>query len=184
MFKYIVSGLLGLSISFSGMANANSYALNQVYAELVGTQGEIAFPADFQRNLVHLGTTAVMSESMRVQNLNGIYTQAAAVEAYNSTGKWPDGTLFVKDVKLVSSERLTTGLVYHQQANDVFFVMIKDTQGRFANNPHWGEGWGWAMFDATPTVNVSESRAQCQACHAPRRDNDWLYTDQYPALLN
>ncbi len=84
MFKYIVSGLLGLSISFSGMANANSYALNQVYAELVGTQGEIAFPADFQRNLVHLGTTAVMSESMRVQNLNGIYTQAAAVEAYKN----------------------------------------------------------------------------------------------------
>ena len=183
MYKRFVLSVIGLTLSLGGIAYANNYPIDKVYAQLVDEQGNIAFPADFQQSLIHLGTTAVMSESMRVQNLNGIYTQAEALNAYNQTGLWPDGTLFVKDVKLVSSERLTTGLVYHQQANDVFFVMIKDTQGRFANSPHWGEGWGGAMFDATPKVNVSENKAQCQACHAPRRENDWLYTDQYPALF-
>ncbi|RKF15771.1 hypothetical protein DBZ36_15455 [Alginatibacterium sediminis] len=165
----------------------NSYASladpADTFGELVDDTGTIAFPHAFQTQLVHLGTTAVVGENMLLKNLNGIYTQEASIEIYNQTGLWPDGTVFVKDVKHVSSERLSTGLVYHQQNNDIFFVMVKDTQQRFTQNQHWGEGWGWAMFGQAPEMNESPNRQFCQACHAPRESNDWLFTDQYPALL-
>jgi hypothetical protein len=26
--------------------------------------------------------------------------------------------------------------------------MIKDKKGRFPENANWGEGWGWALFNA------------------------------------
>ncbi|RJG50501.1 cytochrome P460 family protein [Motilimonas pumila] len=153
------------------------------YQDLVDQQGEIHFPVDFQTELVHLGTTVVMAEDMKPANLNGIYTQQKAINHYNQTGEWLDGTVFVKDVKFVPTERLTTGLVGHQEGNDIFFVMVKDNQQRFSGHENWGDGWGWAMYGAKPTMNESPNKEFCQGCHMPRKDNQWLYTDQYPALL-
>ncbi|GLP95536.1 hypothetical protein GCM10007895_08420 [Paraferrimonas sedimenticola] len=153
------------------------------YQELVSASGEIAFPADFQTQLIHLGTNAVMGEGGEVQNLNGIYTQKLALEAFNQTGEWPDGTVFFKDIKFAKAEKLNTGTVYHQQGSDIFFVMVKDTRGRFVSSPHWSDGWGWAMFDPEPKANVSPNSSFCKTCHAPRQHTDWLYIDQYPALI-
>lgn len=167
-------------------ANSAFAALNEPadsYIELVNNQGDIVFPHEFQTELVHLGTTVVIGEDMKPANLNGIYTQRAAIDHYNKTGEWLDGTVFVKDVKLVPTERLTTGLVGHQEGNDVFFVMVKDNENRFSESEHWGDGWGWAMFGAKPTHNESPNKEFCQGCHSPRKDTQWLYVDQYPALL-
>ncbi|GLS83057.1 cytochrome P460 family protein [Paraferrimonas haliotis] len=156
----------------------------QSYAQLVDDKGNISFPTHFQTDLVHLGTTAVFADGKQLQNLNGIYTQKLSIEHFNKTGEWLDGTVFFKDIKFVEKQPMTTGLVYHQQGNDVFFVMIKDNKGRFAGNPHWGEGWGWAMFDAEPGDNISDNRQFCQACHEPRKDWQWLHLEQYPKLIN
>ncbi|GAL33272.1 hypothetical protein JCM19240_1968 [Vibrio maritimus] len=103
--------------SFAMVAMLTAFGTNaslsnpaDTYKELVDNKGNISFPTDFQTELVHVGTTAVIApDSKRVQNLNGIYAQGAAVEHYNSTGEWPDGTVFVKDVKHTQSEHLTTG---------------------------------------------------------------------------
>ncbi|MEZ8825610.1 cytochrome P460 family protein [Vibrio amylolyticus] len=175
---------LTITLLTSSFALADISKPTDTYKELVDKTGAITFPADFQTQLVHVGTTVVLSEEkVTPQNINGIYTQKEAIDAYNKTGQWPDGTLFVKDVKLTKGERLTTGAVFHQRGNDVFFVMIKDTEGRFTDNVNWGDGWGWAMFDAEPKQNVSPNKEFCQGCHAPRQSNDWLYTDQYPSIV-
>lgn len=181
MKKYLLSPLLATLLSSSAFAALETPA--DTYQDLVGKKGEISFPASFQTELTHLGTTVVIGEDMKPANLNGIYTQKVSIEHYNQTGEWLDGTVFVKDVKFVKSERLTTGLVGHQEGNDIFFVMIKDNKNRFSNDDNWGDGWGWAMFGSEPTVNESTNKDFCQGCHMPRKDNQWLYTDQYPALI-
>ena len=34
--------------------------------------------------------------------------------------------------------------------------MIKDAKGRFPGNDLWGDGWGWALFEAKdPKKNVA-----------------------------
>lgn len=61
--------------------------------------------------------------------------------------------------------------------------MIRDNEGRFKDNPNWGDGWGWGMFGVEPTVNESPNKEFCQGCHNPRKDNNYLYTDQYPSIV-
>ncbi|MFL2545863.1 MAG: cytochrome P460 family protein [Candidatus Rariloculaceae bacterium] len=65
-----------------------------------------------------------------------------------------------------------------------WFVIIKDSEGRFAGNPLWGEGWGWVLFQTGDNRdNVATSYASdCLGCHVPARDNDWVYIEAYPTL--
>jgi hypothetical protein len=62
--------------------------------------------------------------------------------------------------------------------------MIKDTQGRFAGNGTWGDGWGWALFKTdAPAKNLATDYVKdCLACHVPAKQNDWIYVDAYPTL--
>ncbi len=50
---------------------------------------------------------------------------------------------------------MTTGTISHADSLIGWFVMVKDSQGRYASNkPVWGDGWGWSWFDAAnPSVS-------------------------------
>ncbi|MEL7374909.1 MAG: cytochrome P460 family protein [Pseudomonadota bacterium] len=60
----------------------------------------------------------------------------------------------------------------------------KDTKGRFADNPLWGEGWGWALYkpDAPQTNVATDFQKDCIGCHIPAKDTDYVYVDAYPTL--
>lgn len=66
-----------------------------------------------------------------------------------------------------------------------WFVMVKDTEGRFENNPIWGDGWGWALYKPdAKTVNVAKDyKKDCLGCHISAKGKDWIYTEAYPTLL-
>jgi len=66
-----------------------------------------------------------------------------------------------------------------------WFVMIKDTKGRFAQNPVWGDGWGWALFKPSQLArNVAANySSDCLGCHVPAKANDWVYIEAYPTLI-
>jgi len=65
-----------------------------------------------------------------------------------------------------------------------WFVMIKDAKGRFAGNPLWGEGWGWALYKPdNKSTNIStDYKADCLGCHIPAKNKDWVYVEAYPTL--
>lgn len=67
-----------------------------------------------------------------------------------------------------------------------WFVMVKDTKGRFGSNPLWGDGWGWALFNADrPNIPVTRNyKTECVGCHVPARDDDWIYLSGYPVLTD
>ena len=64
--------------------------------------------------------------------------------------------------------------------------MVKDSENRFAENPIWGDGWGWALFKPDDKgKNVSRDyKVDCLGCHIPAKDTDWVYTEAYPTLLS
>ncbi|MGR9045740.1 MAG: cytochrome P460 family protein, partial [Gammaproteobacteria bacterium] len=84
----------------------------------------------------------------------------------------------------IGSGERTTGRAQWATGIASWFVMIKDTEGRFKASPHWGDGWGWALFQAeNPAVNDSKGYAEsCQGCHIPAKHNDWVYLEGYPTL--
>lgn len=106
--------------------------------------------------------------------MHDVYTPRETITAYNNTGEFPDGAVLVKEVRESKSGRLTTGHAAWSTDIKVWFMMVKDQKGRFKDNPHWGEGWGWALFEAKdPKRNVSAAyETSCIACHTPVKDSD------------
>ncbi len=170
----------------SDAAPASSSAAQQStsgYDTIVSEDGAISFPADY-KTWAHMGSWAVVNEGGEGNGMHNVFTTPDVIEAFKATGKFPDGAVLVKEVLASEGTELTTGSANWATDPQVWFVMVKDTQGRFEGNGLWGNGWGWALFNAdAPTVQVaSDFNNDCLGCHVPAQDTDWIYTYAYPAL--
>lgn len=150
----------------------------------VDADGNINLPDNFRRQMVHLGSWFVPQGD--ASGFHDVYADAATVDAYRETGQFADGAILVKELRASLAGDYSTGKGVHHAITDVkqWFVMVKDTEGRFADNPSWGDGWGWALFKPDePAKNASSDyKADCLGCHVPARDNDWVYIEAYPTL--
>ncbi|SHE57284.1 Cytochrome P460 [Microbulbifer donghaiensis] len=155
------------------------------FSPLVDTDGQIQYPRNFRTEMVHLGSWFVPAGE--ASGFHDVYTERASVEAFRKTGKFPDGATLVKELRHSKSGTYTTGENVSHATGEIkqVFVMIKDAQGRFADNPLWAEGWGWALFKPDNlSKNVAKSfKADCYACHLPAKNNDWVYIEGYPTLI-
>ena len=155
------------------------------FSEFVDKDGEIRLPTGYKQNWAHLGSWAVARKSgSDVFETHDVYTPRETITAFNKTGEFSDGAVLVKEVRKAKSDRLTTGHAAWSTDMKIWFVMIKDQKGRFEDNEHWGDGWGWALFEAKdPTKNVSNGyQASCIDCHVPVEESDWVYVYGYPDL--
>jgi hypothetical protein len=155
------------------------------FSPFVDKDGNISRPTDYKQKWAHLGSWAVAKKKdSSVIEMHDVYTPHETIVAFNKTGEFPDGTVLVKEVHKSKNARLTTGHAAWSSDMKVWFVMIKDKKGRFKDNDHWGEGWGWALFEAKdPTKNVSvDYESSCISCHTPVEESDWVYRYGYPDL--
>ena len=149
--------------------------------------GNIKLPdVDYRKDWVSLGPWAVAAEEgeQGSQGIHAVYTQLESVEAYRKTGKFPDGAVLIKELFSTVTEEMTTGTVSRADQTTGWFVMIKDSTGRFPDNKLWGDGWGWAYFDAKDRVKTktTDYEADCKGCHVPVENSDWVYVQGYPVL--
>jgi cytochrome c len=155
------------------------------FSPYVTKDGGISLPADYRTKFTHLGTWAVATKPGKpVDELHGVYARPEDVQAYRRDGKFPDGAVLVKDVTSVGSDKLTTGQATRATDIKIWFVMIKDAKGRFPKNDLWGDGWGWALYEAKdPKQNVAtDYKTDCKICHIPAKKDDWVYIQGYPVL--
>jgi hypothetical protein len=154
------------------------------YSPYVDDEGNISFPTGFRTSMVHLGSWFVPEGG--ASGFHDVYTERGTVEAYRKTGEFPDGAMLVKELRASSVGSYTTGqgVSYATDGLKQWFVMIKDTKGRFADNPLWGDGWGWALYkpDNRETNVATNYKADCLGCHVPAKENDWVYIEAYPTL--
>lgn len=154
------------------------------FERFVAEDGSFTFSGERAREgLVHLGSWFVPEGG--AAGFHHVYTQPQAIEAFRTTGTFPDGTVLVKELRGHARADYTTGTnVASATEPTQWFVMVKDRSGRFPDHPLWQEGWGWALFKAdAPARNVATSfAADCQGCHTPARETDWVYTRGYPVL--
>lgn len=184
--KYLIVLLFaGLAAVGGDAAKAEDLA-QTTFRDVVDAQGGISLPRDFRLHWTHLGSWLVAKPDAPGHGFHDVYTQTAAAEAYRRTGAFPDGTVLVKEIRALGSGALTTGQAQWATDTKVWFVMVKDSRGRFAGNPHWAQGWGWALFDAkAPSANASKGFTEtCQGCHIPAKQTDWVFVDGYPTLRN
>lgn len=154
------------------------------YSPYVDQQGEISLPEDFRKRFAHLGSWFVPKGD--ASGFHDVYTQQDTIEHFRKTGDFPDGAVLVKELRAASSGHYTTGsdVSYANDQVKQWFVMVKDTKSRFAGNPLWGDGWGWALFKPdNPARNLTNNyKSDCLGCHVPAKADDWVYTEAYPVL--
>ncbi|GJL80057.1 MAG: hypothetical protein NPINA01_30460 [Nitrospinaceae bacterium] len=123
-----------------------------------------------------------------------VYTQPETIDYYLEHGRYPDGAVLVKELLHADTMPMTTGeAVSHATTIKGWFVLVRDTQGRYKESKLWGDGWGWSLFNADDAVKTvsTDYQADCLGCHLPAKqlarpdaqeDDKWIYTLGYPVL--
>jgi hypothetical protein len=154
-------------------------------AAVVDAQGDLHVPSNYRAAYEFLGTWAIAADKdVGSRELHTVYASPGTIAAYRASGRFPDGTVLIKEVYETSTAPLTTGTVSHARALKGWFVMVKDSKNTHPGNPLWGDGWGWSWFDAGNPVKTTSTdyKKDCLGCHVPAHDTDWVYTSGYPVL--
>ena len=170
-------------------------SITSTYETLVDDKGNITLPKNFRTDWTFIGTWSIASKDVEknssanaqgAEGLHNVYTQREAVDYFQKNSQFPDGAVIIKELLKAVTAPMTTGIVSRGDEVEGWFVMVKDTEGRFSSNPLWGDGWGWALFNADqPDKTVTKNyKAECLGCHIPARNDDWIYLSGYPLLTD
>ncbi|WP_293369267.1 cytochrome P460 family protein [Nevskia sp.] len=187
MQRFIPLGM-ATALAVASLAPLTVAAADNRFSAHVDSSGQISLPKDFRSTWTHLGSWVVQQDGAPGQGFHDVYTEPTSAAAFRKTGQWPDGATLVKEIRSIRSGALTTGPGLWAGDNKVWFVMIKDSKGRFRSQEktkgNWGDGWGWALFDAKdPSKNLSASHEKdCKGCHLPAQATDWVFVEGYPTL--
>jgi Cytochrome P460 len=152
---------------------------------VVDASGNIKVPTDYRTTYQYLGTWAVASDQDKgSKELHIVYASPGTVDAFRTSGHFPDGTVLVKEVYHTATGSMTTGTVSRTGALEGWFVMIRDSKDTHPGNKLWGNGWGWSWFNADNPAKTTSTdfSANCLPCHIPAKSTDWIYTQGYPVL--
>lgn len=179
-----VPAVLFAAVCFNNSAIAmGDFIEEKTFSPSVSDDGEITLPEDFRNNMSHLGSWFVPEGG--ASGFHDVYAQPEAVAEYRESGKFPDGTVLVKELRGSIAGSYSTGEGVQRATDQIkqTFVMIKDSQNRFPDSAQWGDGWGWALFKPGNAANLStDYKADCLGCHVPAKATDWIYIEGYPTL--
>jgi len=172
------------------MTDAKSFAPN-VHQDT----GAISVPHNY-REWPILGTWAhaKVEGPPGLKEYHVVFTQPETIGYYKKKRGFPDGAVLVKELLNVDTMSMTTGpAVGHATTIKGWFVLVRDTKGRFKESGLWGNGWGWSLFNQDDSQHsVSKNyQTDCIPCHTPARElapgnavdaDKWIYSFGYPVL--
>lgn len=159
------------------------------------SEGRLVQPKDF-REMVFIGAPltphGLNDGKANFPEFHNVYVQPAAFKAYRATGKWPEGTMMIKELQLVDhpkgdfpdgSRILPSGRGYFPGAVNGLDVSVKDSK-RFAKS----QNWGYFNFNhaAPPYLTAApvKSVEECAGCHIANAHEDMVYIKLYKPLLD
>ena len=188
-FLKVAVGLAGVSaiivVTAHGQIDPSPSSNEPKREAIADSGGNLHVPHGYRTTYQLLGSWAVANnQGHGSKELHVVYASPETIAAYRSDGRFPDGAVLVKEVFQAATGQMTTGTVSRAETLKGWFVMLKDSNGRYARNKLWGDGWGWSWFDAdNPSKTTStDYKTNCRACHVPAQASDWVYVDGYPPL--
>ncbi len=111
-----------------------------------------------------------------------VYIDPASFATYKKTGKFPDGTVLVKELAGVGAKSSSSGNGYFAGEFVGVAATVKDAK-RFAKEPG---NWAYFSFMGDGGKALASAKAQptaaCNACHQQSAAEDLVFTQHYPVL--
>jgi len=171
----IAAGLLGL-------------ALTTLRAQSAGprftSDGQLIRPDDY-REWIYLssglgmtyGVAGKVANAAIGERFDNVFVTPEAYRAFLRTGKWPDKTMFVLEVRASSTNGSINKGGHYQEDVVGLEAHVKD-EARFPGK--------WAFFDLGTSASSAKPFApdsKCQACHAESGAVDETFVQFYPTLI-
>ncbi len=195
MRKYLATGLLVAAAIVAGAAMFHSRpvaAQGKQSGAVFTPDGKMKLPSGY-REWVFIGApltpNALNKGKASFPEFHNVYVEKSNFDAYQKTGKFPEGTVLVKELVLVvkptfpdGSREEPSGRGYFEGEFNGMDVSVKDSK-RFAGT----NGWGYFTFGhhALPyEQTAAESpKSECAWCHiANVAKTDMTWVQFYPVL--
>jgi len=148
--------------------------------------GELIRPGDY-REWVYLSSGLNMTygasapHPSRNQPFNNVYVNRSSYRQFIDTGRWPDKTIFILEIRGSEQHLRPNNFGYTQAALTGMEAAVKDAATNGANP------WAYYSFDGEAGLAASAkalpSSASCQQCHAEHTAVEQTFVQFYPTLF-
>ena len=190
----VAVGALALSaigtVVFAQRQQTNTALVRQRYLPEYTKEGDLILPKNFNE-WVYVGSpltpNALNGGTANFPEYHNVYIEPGSYEIYKKTGKFPEETIFFKELQLMQpgqnpdgSRTEPSGRGYFPGKLNGADVTVKDTK-RYADSG----GWGYFNFNhhepKAATAKVKQ-KSECAFCHIASAKKDEVWTQFYPLL--
>jgi hypothetical protein len=106
---------------------------------VVDSAGNLRVPDAYRTSYQFLGAWAIAADQgPGSKEFHTVYASPGTIDVYRKDGRFPDGSVLVKEVYQAATGKKTTGTVSHAENLKGWFVMVKGENGRYPGNALWG----------------------------------------------
>jgi hypothetical protein len=123
------------------------------------------------------GVVQTVVNAVVSDRFDNVFVTPQAYKAFLQTGRWPDKTMFILEVRSSATKGSINRAGHYQEDVVGLEAHVKD-EARFPNK--------WAFFDlgtAAPAAKPLAANSNCQTCHAKSGAVDDTFVQFYPTLL-
>jgi hypothetical protein len=149
-------------------------------------QGELVRPPDY-REWVFLASGLGMTygpnrpQAGQPAPFDNVFVNPDSYRAFKKTGRWPDGTMFMLEIRSAEENVSINAGGRTQGALRAIEASVKDSK-RYPDG-----GWSYFTFDGPQGLRGSAAplprTADCYACHSKNAAVEWTFTQFYPAAF-
>lgn len=181
----ILTSALALFALLLGNTPLRANAAEDFPKPTFNSNGELLRPDVSYREWVYIGTPLTPNDlnppAANFPEFHNVYIHPSDFDHWKRTGRFPDGTVMVKELVTVGATQATSGKGYFMGEYIGLETTIKDSV-RFADEPG-----NWAYFSFGHSYPLADSAAPfpapaCNACHATSAADDFVFTQYYPVL--
>jgi Cytochrome P460 len=129
--KNVLGGCVLVLVAAAAGAYAQMHTSERAGAQkaegVVDAEGNLRVPADYRTAYQFLGSWAVAADQGEgSKEVHIVYSSPGTIVGYRKDGRFPDGSVLVKEVFEATTGAMTTGNVSHAKILKGWFVMMKD----------------------------------------------------------
>ena len=150
-------------------------------AGLLTRDGRLRLPANY-RQWIFLSSGHGMSYSLaaakrRALPFDNVFVDPVSYRRFVETGTWPDGTIFILEVRQEAHQRSINRHGAFQQGEPTAIEVHAKDSTRFSS------GWAFFSFEGRGPAERIPPSAECYSCHQKNGAVDTTFVQFYPTLL-